>query len=62
MQRIEIQVEGDLAWVAVPWTSQGRTRDGQRFDRHGRATYVLRRRDNDGRWVAVHSHHSLNPA
>ena len=53
-------VEGDHAWVAAPWTSQGRTRDGRTFDRHGRATYVLERRD--GRWLAVHSHHSLDPA
>jgi ketosteroid isomerase-like protein len=53
-------VDGDHAWVAAPWTSQGRTRDGRTFDRHGRATYVLERRD--GHWLAVHSHHSLDPA
>lgn len=53
-------VDRDRAWVAVPWTSQGRTRDGGTFDRHGRATYVLER--HGGRWLAVHSHHSLEPS
>jgi ketosteroid isomerase-like protein len=49
-----------MAWAAAPWVSRG-TRAGQPFDRRGRATYVLRRGDG-GRWLAVHSHHSLDPA
>ena len=52
-------VEGDLAWVAVPWTSRTGRTDGP-HDRSGRATYVLQRRN--GRWLAVHSHHSLDPS
>ena len=59
LERLSSEARDDVAWVAVPWTSQGRTAGGQPFDRHGRATYILRR--CDGRWLAVHSHHSLDP-
>lgn len=52
-------VDGDLAWVAVPWDSQGRHADGTWYDRPGRATIILARRD--GRWLAVHTHFSLYP-
>ena len=59
-QQVTCGVDGDLAWVAVPWTSRtGRAGDGP-HDRGGRATYVLQRRN--GRWLAVHSHHSLDPS
>jgi ketosteroid isomerase-like protein len=50
---------GDMLWLACPWTSEGLERDGTPFSRPGRMTAVLERRD--GRWVAVHTHHSLNP-
>ena len=50
---------GDLAWLACPWTSEGFGPDGAPFARPGRMTVVLERRD--GRWLAVHSHFSLNP-
>jgi len=53
-------IEGDFAWAAVPWQSQGLAGDGGTFLRTGRATYILQRRGE--RWLAVHSHHSLNPA
>ena len=52
-------VDGDLAWVAVPWDSQGRRASGERYDRPGRATFVLARRE--GGWLAIHSHLSLYP-
>ena len=52
-------VDGDLAWVAVPWDSQGRRASGEWYDRPGRATFVLARRE--GRWLALHSHLSLYP-
>lgn len=52
-------VEGDLAWAAVPWDSQGQ-RDGGWYDRPGRATFAFARRE--GRWLAIHSHLSLYPA
>lgn len=52
-------VDGDLAWVAVPWDSQGQHPDGTWYDRPGRATIILSRRA--GRWLAVHTHFSLYP-
>lgn len=51
--------EGDQAWGVVTWTSTGFDADGEPFDRPGRATVVLERRD--GAWLAVHSHFSLYP-
>ena len=48
------------AAVAVTWHSTGFDASLQPFDRHGRATFVLR--DCTGRgWIAVHSHFSLTP-
>jgi catechol 2,3-dioxygenase-like lactoylglutathione lyase family enzyme/ketosteroid isomerase-like protein len=52
-------VTGDLAWVAAPWTSRGVAADGSTFERPGRLTVVLERRD--GRWLARHTHFSLAP-
>lgn len=52
-------VEGELAWLACPWDSDGVRPDGSTFDRPGRATLVLRREGN--RWRACHSHFSLYP-
>jgi len=60
MTRLTCGGEGDVAWAALPWFSQGRDRDGQPFDRRGRATYILHKRD--GHWLAVHTHHSLDPS
>lgn len=50
---------GALAWGVVTWTSTGFDEVGEPFDRPGRATVVLERRD--GRWLAVHTHFSLFP-
>lgn len=50
---------GDLLWLACPWTSEGVSADGLPFSRPGRMTAVLQHRD--GRWVAIHTHFSLNP-
>jgi ketosteroid isomerase-like protein len=46
-------------WLACPWTSQVPAAGGQWGHRPGRITAVLERRD--GRWLAVHTHHSLVP-
>jgi len=51
---------GDVAWVACPWTSNGRDADGSTFPRPGRVTVGLRRTVK-GRWLATHTHHSLYP-
>ncbi|HET7036348.1 MAG TPA: nuclear transport factor 2 family protein [Thermomicrobiaceae bacterium] len=53
-------VAGELAWVALPWDSEGRDASGAWYARPGRATLILERRD--GHWLAVHSHFSLYPA
>lgn len=52
-------VSGDLAWLAVPWDSQGHRQSGDWFDRPGRATIILTR--HDGRWLALHTHFSRYP-
>lgn len=50
--------DGRMAVVITPWTSTGFHSDGTPFDRPGRATLVLARQE-DGGWVGVHSHMSL---
>jgi uncharacterized protein (TIGR02246 family) len=60
LQYLKCGASGDVAWAAVPFSSQGIAPDGSRFLRRGRATYVLEK--HDGRWRAVHSHHSLEPS
>ncbi|MBC8101318.1 MAG: nuclear transport factor 2 family protein [Cytophagales bacterium] len=50
---------GDIAWVALPWHSQGCSPTGEWFDRFGRATLILERENGD--WKAVHSHFSRQP-
>ncbi|MBI3826084.1 MAG: VOC family protein [Candidatus Rokubacteria bacterium] len=52
-------IAGDGAWVAVPWRSLGVRPDGSTFERTGRMTIVLERREN--RWLASHTHVSLAP-
>jgi ketosteroid isomerase-like protein len=54
------EIVGDRAWVAATWDSVGFRPDGTEFDRPGRCTIVLARRD--GRWLATHTHFSLSPA
>lgn len=51
--------DGDLAWIAALWDSQGVRPDGSTFDRPGRASFILRREGR--RWRAAHSHLSLYP-
>jgi ketosteroid isomerase-like protein len=59
LDEAHIGIDGDTAWVAAPWDSQGRNEDGTWFDRPGRATFILVRRD--GEWLAKHTHLSLYP-
>lgn len=52
---------GDAAlWLGCPWQSEAPGAGGTWRHRPGRITAVLECRD--GRWVAVHTHHSLAPA
>jgi ketosteroid isomerase-like protein len=47
------------AWGLATWTSTGFLEDGSSFERPGRATVILERRQD--RWLSVHTHFSLNP-
>jgi ketosteroid isomerase-like protein len=53
-------IQGDQAWVAAPWDSQGVRPDGTTFPRPGRLTIALVR--SAERWLAVHTHFSLTPS
>jgi ketosteroid isomerase-like protein len=62
--RIELdQVRGGgdqrWAWGVTTWTSTGFDEQGRPYERPGRATIALERRE--GRWLAVHTHFSLAP-
>ena len=54
-----IRAAGDLAWIAAEWSTEATGPDGRPFQRPGRGSFVLARRD--GRWQCVHSHFSLLP-
>ena len=54
-----VAAKGDSGWIAASWWSDATGPDGAPFQRHGRATFIVGRRE--GRWVAVHSHVSLLP-
>jgi ketosteroid isomerase-like protein len=58
-EQARIDIDQNIAWIAVPWMSQGGNEALGWYDRLGRATYILRRKES--RWIAVHSHHSLDP-
>ena len=57
--RLHVGGSDDAPWAAVPWSSTGFHEDGTPFPRPGRATVTFARRD--GRWLATHTHFSLNP-
>ena len=51
---------GELAlWLGCPWISEAPGSNGDWRHRPGRITAVLENRN--GRWLAVHTHHSLVP-
>jgi ketosteroid isomerase-like protein len=57
----DVSTDGDMAFVATPWISQGRDAAGNWYDRLGRCTLVLRKRTRDGAWLCIHSHYSRQP-
>jgi ketosteroid isomerase-like protein/GNAT superfamily N-acetyltransferase len=60
LDQLHCAVYGDAGlWLACPWRSEGRGPDGEWRSRPGRITAVLERRG--GRWLAVHTHHSVAP-
>ena len=61
---IDISADGDMAFVAAPWISQGRDAAGNWYDRLGRCTLVLRKSpggDAGAAWLCIHSHYSRQP-
>lgn len=52
-------LQGETVWLACPWMSRGPGPDETWIERPGRITAILARRD--GRWLAVHTHHSVAP-
>jgi len=58
LDRAAIDVEGNLAWVAVEWASTG-FRGERPVRRTGRATIVLRWWADA--WYAIHTHFSRTP-
>lgn len=50
-----------MAVIGGAWRSMGRTAEGERFPRNGRATVVLERPDEAAPWVGVHTHFSREP-
>ena len=59
MDSIHSGGDAENAWGIATWTSTGFHEDGSSFDRPGRATVILERRE--GKWLSVHTHFSLNP-
>ena len=57
----DVSSDGEMAFVASPWLSQGRDAAGNWYDRLGRCTLVLRKRTRDGAWLCIHSHYSRQP-
>lgn len=51
--------DAEYAWGMAVWDSTGYDEQGRPFQRPGRATVVLQRRD--GVWLALHTHFSLAP-
>ena len=54
--------DGLMAVGIVIWNSDGFDDSGNRFERPGRATVVLRRGSGDTSWRGIHTHFSLFPA
>lgn len=59
LDRLMIGSNGELVWIACPWSSEGKGPNGTWQPRPGRMTAVLQRRGE--RWLAVHTHHSVSP-
>jgi ketosteroid isomerase-like protein len=58
-ETLRFGADGALVWAICRWDSVGKDADGQTFDRPGRATVILARRD--GQLKALHTHFSLVP-
>ena len=59
--RIEISRDQSFACVTCPWTSTGIRPDGSTYRRPGRVTILLVKNIKSKKWLAHHTHYSLNP-
>ena len=59
LDSLRFGADGALVWAICRWDSIGHGADGSTFDRPGRATVILERRD--GTLKALHTHFSLVP-
>jgi ketosteroid isomerase-like protein len=59
VEHVEGGGSGDTAWGVATWSSTGFDEQHQPFNRPGRGSVIVARRD--GRWLAVHTHFSLAP-
>jgi ketosteroid isomerase-like protein len=59
LETLRFGTGGGLVWAICRWDSIGRDASGATFDRPGRATVILERRD--GALKALHTHFSLVP-
>ncbi len=60
LEQLHFDGEGKVAWAACPWDSLGFNADGTSYYRPGRVTVGFRQQE-DGRWLATHTHFSLYP-
>ncbi|MBC8041621.1 MAG: nuclear transport factor 2 family protein [Opitutaceae bacterium] len=60
--RMTVSADGSLAVIMVTWKACNHPSPKRLvFDRHGRATVVLRRTGPDKPWLAEHTHFSFDP-
>ncbi len=55
-----VDMQDTMAWAACSWQSFGKSASNEPVLRRGRSTFVFRKKNH--RWLAVHSHFSLEPA
>jgi len=51
----------NFACILCPWTSTGCHPGGNSFQRPGRLTLILIKDESQNKWLAYHTHYSLNP-
>jgi ketosteroid isomerase-like protein len=59
-ETLRFGADGAVVWGICRWDSVGKDPDGTEYDRPGRATVILTRRD--GQLKALHTHFSLRPS
>ena len=57
---IQLSPDKLFANSILTWDSVGYQKDGKSFERSGRATVTLKRRNLNSKWRGIHTHFSLN--